>query len=461
MNADSYVWDGSGEPDSFDRLLEVQLGPLRKVPADDSYLWDRTGEPDALDRLLEAQLGSLRVVPADDSYLWDRSGTADDLDRLLETSLAPLHEAPLLAGDHAYLWDASGVADEFDQLLEKNLDPLRGQPRDTFARANEKRSTPLHALPDTTVSGQAISEVSRPTLVENCEPEPPDEERDESSVTITEVNYQRSRSPVSEASTADSVVLDLETRRKKIQSTLPAWRTQVSRLLAVAAAVAGFVWVADGVEQASISNPDWAGVRVGQTNDIESTRYDATEAAEQADEQNLAIVEDELVLDEADFEGYGRPQRPSSRPRRSAVEEPNPTEPEPQDELAEEPKEPDVDCLLDPTLPRCVGKRETLGGSGSVTSGSRLPEKLYGREIYDGIKAIKHRTKQCGQTFGAPPGATVQIRFSIEGATGRAVRVKQIGRQTALGDCVTQVVETAQFEQFQAPLQGVAFTFRM
>lgn len=62
MNRESYLWDGTGEPDEDVEQLESLLGAFRstgEMPGD-AYLWDGTGEPDADVVWLEQQLGAFR-----------------------------------------------------------------------------------------------------------------------------------------------------------------------------------------------------------------------------------------------------------------------------------------------------------------------------------------------------------------------------------------------------------------
>ena len=62
MNRESYLWDGTGEPDEDVERLEELLGAYRSTAGttDDAYLWDGSGEPDADVAHLEGVLAVYR-----------------------------------------------------------------------------------------------------------------------------------------------------------------------------------------------------------------------------------------------------------------------------------------------------------------------------------------------------------------------------------------------------------------
>lgn len=62
MNRESYLWDGTGEPDEDVERLEELLGAYRSTgePLDDAYLWDGSGETDADVARLEGVLAVYR-----------------------------------------------------------------------------------------------------------------------------------------------------------------------------------------------------------------------------------------------------------------------------------------------------------------------------------------------------------------------------------------------------------------
>lgn len=62
MNRESYLWDGTGEPDEDVERLEELLGAYRSTAGafDDAYLWDGSGEPDADVARLEGVLAVYR-----------------------------------------------------------------------------------------------------------------------------------------------------------------------------------------------------------------------------------------------------------------------------------------------------------------------------------------------------------------------------------------------------------------
>lgn len=66
MNRDSYLWDGTGEPDEDVERLESLLGGYRSTSdlPDESYLWDGSGEVDPAVATLESQLREFRSTAA-------------------------------------------------------------------------------------------------------------------------------------------------------------------------------------------------------------------------------------------------------------------------------------------------------------------------------------------------------------------------------------------------------------
>jgi hypothetical protein len=120
-------------------------------------------------------------------------------------------------------------------------------------------------------------------------------------------------------------------------------------------------------------------------------------------------------------------------------------------------KEPDVDCLLDPNLPKCKGGGSGSGGGSKPPVDSSLPPKLGAAEISGGIDSVKGEAKKCGA------GTTVAIKFSVKGATGSVTSATPLEEHasTPIGKCVAAAAKAAKFPKFQAEQQGFTFKFRL
>lgn len=122
----------------------------------------------------------------------------------------------------------------------------------------------------------------------------------------------------------------------------------------------------------------------------------------------------------------------------------------------------EVDCLLNPDLPKCAG-----GGSSKPKEieilQPKVPEKLSSSQLRQGFNGIKSAAKKCGQQHGAETGTQVKVHVSIEGASGKVTDVKATGEHagTPLGNCVENAVKGAQFEVFKNPSQGADYPLVM
>jgi predicted Zn finger-like uncharacterized protein len=119
-------------------------------------------------------------------------------------------------------------------------------------------------------------------------------------------------------------------------------------------------------------------------------------------------------------------------------------------------KEPDVDCLLDPNLPKCKGGGST-GGSSKPAADPSLPAKLGQAEITSGLDPVKAEAKKCGA------GTAVAIKFSVKGSTGSVISATPLEEHasTPIGKCVATAAKGAKFPKFQADQQGFTFKFRL
>jgi predicted Zn finger-like uncharacterized protein len=125
--------------------------------------------------------------------------------------------------------------------------------------------------------------------------------------------------------------------------------------------------------------------------------------------------------------------------------------------------EPDVDCLLEPNLPKCKGGGSKSGGDEKKPVDASLPAKLGTAEIKSGIDGVKAAAKTCGGKNGAAAGTKVGIKFSVTGSTGSVSSASAQGEHagTALGKCVEAEAKKAKFPKFQAEQQGFTFNFTM
>ncbi len=122
----------------------------------------------------------------------------------------------------------------------------------------------------------------------------------------------------------------------------------------------------------------------------------------------------------------------------------------------------EVDCLLNPDLPKCQGGGDTKPKNTEVLQ-PKIPDKLSSSQLREGFNSIKSAAKKCGQQHGAEAGTQVKVHVSIEGASGKVTDVKATGEYagTPLGDCVADAVKNAQFEVFKNPSQGADYPIVM
>lgn len=185
-------------------------------------------------------------------------------------------------------------------------------------------------------------------------------------------------------------------------------------------------------------------------------------------------------------DGGTKPSAPSKRPSPGkssapspaagdpapAEAEPAPVEPEPApaeaDPLLPEPKpkadsdDGEVECLLNPDLPKCQTNSGPKRNDGEVLA-PKLPEKLSSSQLRSGFSKIKSKAKACGGQHGAEAGTKVKVHVSIEGTSGKVTKVDAKGEHagTPLGNCVEKAVESASFEKFKRPAMGVDYSLSM
>jgi len=125
----------------------------------------------------------------------------------------------------------------------------------------------------------------------------------------------------------------------------------------------------------------------------------------------------------------------------------------------------DVDCILDPSKCKTGGskkkKKSSSGGGGSTDPNA--PTQLSTSDVRAGISAVKGSAKSCGSKHGASAGTKVQVKLSIEGATGRVKSAKAMPPHagTALGNCVAAALKKAKFRTFKKAVMGVIVPIRM
>lgn len=115
----------------------------------------------------------------------------------------------------------------------------------------------------------------------------------------------------------------------------------------------------------------------------------------------------------------------------------------------------DVDCILDPALPKCLAP----ASAGT----SELPRTPTSAQVKRALQSRFGPAKTCGPAHGATSGETVKIKLSIEGATGRVTNATpQSPHDTGtLGACVAEALAEARFPRFQLPSMGVVVPVRM
>jgi hypothetical protein len=122
----------------------------------------------------------------------------------------------------------------------------------------------------------------------------------------------------------------------------------------------------------------------------------------------------------------------------------------------EAPKEDlDVDCILDPAMPKCRRVVAPLDGD--------LPHALTTADIKRGMSMVKEAARRCGVEHGASAGEQVRIKFAIAGATGSVIESFAVSDHggTRLGECVAAAVRSAQFPRFLKSRLGVIYPFSM
>jgi hypothetical protein len=168
----------------------------------------------------------------------------------------------------------------------------------------------------------------------------------------------------------------------------------------------------------------------------------------------------------------GSSSKPASTTGGTVVDDP---EPEPEPELTPDPlpepkktggnsaaSQDEVDCLLNPDLPKCATAGTGGGQTGPVLV-PKVPEKLDSAALKSGFNTVKTKAKACGAKFGAETGSKVKVHASIEGATGKVTSVAATGEHagTELGKCVEAAVKDATFDVFKSPAQGVDYSLVM
>ena len=124
-----------------------------------------------------------------------------------------------------------------------------------------------------------------------------------------------------------------------------------------------------------------------------------------------------------------------------------------------------LECVLDPSLPKCGGKTKTPPPSEPPKTkvDPNLPETLGNTDIRNGIAAVKGSAKMCGDKFGAQGGEKVRVKLSIVGATGAvsSTAAEDPHRGTALGNCVAAALKKATFPHFRKSVIGVEYTITL
>jgi predicted Zn finger-like uncharacterized protein len=161
-----------------------------------------------------------------------------------------------------------------------------------------------------------------------------------------------------------------------------------------------------------------------------------------------------------------KPGTPASKPNTTPTSKPatpTPAKPTPSNDNL------DVDCILDPKLPKCKG-----GGGSSKPSGGTpkptpaptdpsLPETLGTADIKAGVSPVKDAAKACGSKHGAQPGESVKVKLSIAGATGAvtSAAAEPPHNGTPLGNCVAAALKKATFKKFRKATLGAVYPVKM
>jgi predicted Zn finger-like uncharacterized protein len=157
----------------------------------------------------------------------------------------------------------------------------------------------------------------------------------------------------------------------------------------------------------------------------------------------------------------GTPTKPSTPT--SPVSKPSSTpSPKPSDNL-------DVDCILDPKLPKCKGGSSSSSKPSSspkptpAPTDPSLPETLGAAEIKAGVGPVKDAAKACGSKHGAAAGESVKIKLSIAGATGAvtSASAEPPHAGTPLGNCVAAALKKATFKKFRKASLGAVYPVKM
>jgi hypothetical protein len=163
---------------------------------------------------------------------------------------------------------------------------------------------------------------------------------------------------------------------------------------------------------------------------------------------------------------YAKPQpKPDGgEPEAEPDDDPLPIEkkPQPKPSSGDGTSDEEVDCLLNPDLPKCATSGTTKPKNTEVLA-PKVPDKLSTSQLKEGFNGIKSSAKKCGAQHGAVAGTSVKVHVSIEGATGKVTEVRAIGEHagTPLGSCVEDAVKNAQFQVFKNPSQGADYPLVM
>lgn len=182
------------------------------------------------------------------------------------------------------------------------------------------------------------------------------------------------------------------------------------------------------------------------------------EAAEAGDDEKADPTKPKSTAKPSSKPGTptSKPSTPTSKPAT-----PTPAKPTPSNDNL------DVDCILDPKLPKCKG-----GGSSKPSSSPKptpaptdpsLPETLGTADIKAGVSPVKDAAKACGAKHGAQPGESVKVKLSIAGATGAvtSAAAEPPHNGTPLGNCVAAALKKATFKKFRKATLGAVYPVKM